>query len=301
MLNNYSDIINIAKNHNCEVLLNEPMCKHTSFKIGGPCDVFINITDDKALIDILKICKQLSIPYHIIGNGSNLLVSDNGIRGLCIKLAYDHNVISLNDNIINCKANISLSRLCKFALDNSLSGLEFAWGIPGSVGGAAFMNAGAYSGEMKNVLIECRHIDNCGNIGSFSKNELKLSYRHSIYSELHYIITDVKVKLHQDNYIDIKKRMDDFMSRRKSKQPLEFPSAGSIFKRPYGFFAGSLIEECGLKGKSVGGAMVSEKHAGFIINTGNATCKDVLDLIALIQKTVYENKGVNLECEVKQI
>lgn len=301
MLNNYSDIIKIAKNYDCEVLLNEPMCKHTSFKIGGPSDVFINIINDRALIDILKICKQSSIPYHIIGNGSNLLVSDDGIRGLCIKLAYNHNVISLNDNIITCKANVSLSRLCKFALDNSLSGLEFAWGIPGSVGGAAFMNAGAYLGEMKDILIECNHIDDCGNFGSFFKDELKLSYRHTIYSELPYVITDVKVKLHQGNYIDIKKRMDDFMARRKSKQPLEFPSAGSVFKRPAGFFAGSLIEECGLKGKSVGGAMVSEKHAGFIINTGDATCKDVLDLIELIQKTVYENKGVILECEVKKI
>lgn len=302
MLENYQQLIDIAQSQDCKVLLNEPMSNHTSFKIGGPADVFINIASDSALISVLKFCKQNSIPYFIIGNGSNLLVNDDGIRGVCIKLNYKKDVIKLVDETtIICKANVSLSKLCKFALDNSLSGLEFAWGIPGSVGGAVFMNAGAYSGEIKDVILSCSHIDSDGNAGFFLKNQLDLSYRHSIYSELNYVITAAKFQLKRDNPVFISGRMDDFMNKRRSKQPLDFPSAGSIFKRPSGYFTGSLIEKCGLKGKSIGGAMVSNKHAGFIINTGNATCKDVVDLITLIQNTIYNEKGINLECEVKRI
>lgn len=302
MLENYQQLIDIAQKQNCKVLLNEPMSKHTSFKIGGPADVFINITADSALVDILKFCKQNSVPYFIIGNGSNLLVNDNGIHGVCIKLNYNKDVIKLvNETTIICKASVSLSKLCKFALDNSLSGLEFAWGIPGSVGGAVFMNAGAYSGEIKDVILSCSHVDNDGNAGFFLKNQLDLSYRHSVYSDLNYVITAAKFQLKRDNPVFISRRMDDFMNKRRSKQPLDFPSAGSIFKRPSGHFTGSLIEKCGLKGKSIGGAMVSNKHAGFIINTGNASCKDVTDLITLIQNTVYKEKGINLECEVRQI
>lgn len=302
MLENYQQLIDIAQKQNCKVLLNEPMSKHTSFKIGGPADVFINITADSALVDILKFCKQNSVPYFIIGNGSNLLVNDNGIHGVCIKLNYNKDVIKLvNETTIICKASVSLSKLCKFALDNSLSGLEFAWGIPGSVGGAVFMNAGAYSGEIKDVILSCSHVDNDGNAGFFLKNQLDLSYRHSVYSDLNYVITAAKFQLKRDNPVFISRRMDDFMNKRRSKQPLDFPSAGSIFKRPSGHFTGSLIEKCGLKGKSIGGAMVSNKHAGFIINTGDASCKDVTDLITLIQDTVYKEKGINLECEVRQI
>lgn len=302
MLENYQQLIDIAQKQNCKVLLNEPMSKHTSFKIGGPADVFINITADSALVDILKFCKQNSVPYFIIGNGSNLLVNDNGIHGVCIKLNYNKDVIKLvNETTIICKASVSLSKLCKFALDNSLSGLEFAWGIPGSVGGAVFMNAGAYSGEIKDVILSCSHVDNDGNAGFFLKNQLDLSYRHSVYSDLNYVITAAKFQLKRDNPVFISRRMDDFMNKRRSKQPLDFPSAGSIFKRPSGHFTGSLIEKCGLKGKSIGGAMVSNKHAGFIINTGDASCKDVTDLITLIQNTVYKEKGINLECEVRQI
>ena len=302
MLNNYDKLINIAKNNNCKILLNEPMANHTTFKIGGPADIFLSVPNDKALSEILIQCRDSEIPYYIVGNGSNILANDSGVHGVCIKLNYSDDLIKIvDDTSIICKANVTLSKLCKFALDHSLSGLEFAWGIPGSVGGAVFMNAGAYSGEIKNVVSMCFHVDNNGNLGSFSKDQLDLSYRHSIYSDLNYVITSAKFDLVKDNQILIRERMDDFMNRRKLKQPLEFPSAGSIFKRPTGFFAGSLIEECGLKGKAIGGAMVSKKHSGFIINTGNATCKDVTDLIALIQKTVFEKKGIKLECEVKRI
>ena len=190
-------------------------------------------------------------------------------------------------------------KLCRFALQNSLSGLEFAFGIPGSCGGAAFMNAGAYGGEMKDVLFKCDHIDENGERGSLSGDELNLSYRHSAYSENGCTITGLYLKLKKGNPDEIKAKMDDFLQRRKDKQPLEYPSAGSTFKRPEGYFAGALIEECGLKGKQVGGAQVSEKHAGFIINKGGATCTDILELCKICSETVYKQKGVKLEMEIR--
>ena len=237
-----------------------------------------------------------------IGNGSNLLINDNGFYGIVFKLDGDFKQISIVDeNTIKCGTGTTLAKLCKFALDHNLSGLEFAWGIPGSVGGAAFMNAGAYGGEMKDVLEASAYIAPDGTLGTFTAEEMNLSYRHSVYSENNYIITSITVKLKPDSYEAIRGRMDDFMGRRKDKQPLEYPSAGSVFKRPEGYYAGGLIEECGLKGCQIGGAQVSEKHAGFIINKGGAACEDVCGLIKHIQDTVFEKKGVLLECEIKRI
>lgn len=285
----------------CEVQYQEPMCKHTTFKIGGPAELFVTVTNEEALRRVLTKAVTLQIPYHILGRGSNLLVSDQGIRGVVILLSGEFGELSRTGNRITCGAAVSLSALCKEALENHLTGLEFAWGIPGSVGGALFMNAGAYGSEMKNVVVSCRHMTPTGTVHTLSLEQLELAYRHSIYHHMDAVILSVTVELKPGDPSEIQGQMDDFITRRKTKQPLEYPSAGSVFKRPQGYFAGALIEQCGLKGKRIGGAMVSEKHAGFIVNVGDATCQDVLDLVALIQKTVLEETGVLLECEIRPV
>ncbi len=298
----YDQIINFAGRNGCEVLKKQLMSKFTSFKIGGPADVLIKIGEKNILSDCIKECNKLGIPFLILGNGSNLLVRDRGIRGVVFKLCGDFNrVILKNETQIECGAGVSLAKLCKFALDCGLSGLEFAWGIPGSVGGAAFMNAGAYGGEMKDVLISCEHVDRNGDCGKFNIDELQMGYRKSIYSKNLFVITSLTLGLKVGDKNGIKSRMDDLMGRRKSKQPLDMPSAGSIFKRPTGGYAGTLIQECGLKGFKIGGAMVSNKHGNFIVNCGGATCEDVVNLISHIKRTVFEKKGFDLECEVRTV
>jgi UDP-N-acetylmuramate dehydrogenase len=217
-----------------------------------------------------------------------------------IKFSGEFSEIKLEpENIISCGSGVKISQLCLFALKNSLSGVEFLWGIPASVGGAIFMNAGAYGGEMKDILISCEHITPSGEYEVLKNEEVKLGYRESIYMKSGNIITAAKLKLERSDKESIKEKMDVFLKRRKEKQPLNFCNAGSIFKRPPGYYAGTLISECGLKGVSIGGAMVSEKHAGFIVNKGNAKCKDVLELIRLIQTEVYNQKGVHLEPEIR--
>ena len=276
------------------------MKEHTSFKTGGNADILINPKDNEAVKAVLTFAKENDTPLTVVGNSSNMLVSDDGIKGIVIKTAGGLNDISLSGNIITAGAGVSLAGLCIFALDNSLSGLEFAYGIPGTVGGAVYMNAGAYGGEIKDVLKCVTHITPGLITEQKSVGELSLSYRHSFYSDNDgYFILNAQFELQKDDPKLIKERMDDFLSRRKSKQPLEYPSAGSTFKRPEGYFAGKLIEDCGLKGYRIGGAMVSEKHAGFVINYDNATTEDILNLITYIQKTVKEKKGVTLETEVK--
>lgn len=297
---NKSEIIfNLAEILGCEARQNEPMSKHTSFKIGGNADAYIKVNNLSKLSTILKECKDSDVDYMILGNGSNVLVSDEGIRGAVIRLDGDFRKITLvDDTTIFCGAGATLAYLCKFALNCGLTGLEFAWGIPGTVGGAVFMNAGAYDGEMKNVVHSVSHISPSGEIGRIEKENLNFGYRTSVYRNNNMIITGITLKLKKGNSDEIRARMDDFMSRRSSKQPLEYPSAGSVFKRPEGNFAGALIEQCGLKGKSCGGAQVSEKHTGFIINKSNATAKNVRDLISEIQTTVSDKTGYNLECEL---
>lgn len=300
-----SDIIdkiyNFSLDNGSKAIKNESMKNHTSFKIGGPADLFIEPSSVSFLCELIKEIRKNETPYWVIGNGSNLLVSDKGLRGIVIHISSSLSDMRLEENIITCEAGASLKKLCMFALDNGLSGLEFAYGIPGSVGGAAFMNAGAYGGEMKDVLISCSHIDHSGDIGSLSNDELNLSYRHSAYSTNKYIIASLTLSLKRGDKDDIKQRMNELMNRRKDKQPLDFPSAGSVFKRPPDNFAGALIEKCGLKGKSIGGAQVSEKHAGFIINRGGATCVDILQLIELIQNVVYKECDILLSPELKVI
>ena len=276
------------------------MSEHTTFKIGGNASIIAYVTSPEDIQCVVKACNDLGIRYIPVGNGSNLLVADEGIDACVIQIGNRFSQVKLIDgDTIYADAGASLMKICRFALENELSGLEFAYGIPGSCGGAAFMNAGAYGGEMKDVLLKCEHIDKNGNVGSLSGDELKLSYRHSAYYDNGCIITGLYLKLKKGKASDIKAKMDDLIGRRKDKQPLEYPSAGSTFKRPEGYFAGALIQECGLKGASVGGAAVSEKHAGFVINKGGATCKDVLDLCRMVSDKVLKEKGVKLEMEIR--
>ena len=256
--------------------------------------------NEEEISKIIKICKSEGARYITVGNGSNLLVSDNGINAVVILLGkgFD-NIRLIDETTVYAEAGALLIKVCTFALEHGLSGLEFAYGIPGSCGGAAFMNAGAYGGEMKDVLYKCSHIDSNGDTGELEGEKLKLSYRHSAYYDNGCIVTGLYLKLKKGNKDEIKAKMTDLMGRRKDKQPLEYPSAGSTFKRPEGYFAGALIEECNLKGASVGGAEVSTKHAGFVINKGNASCNDVLELCKKVSDTVYKEKGVRLEMEIR--
>ena len=276
------------------------MSNHTTFKIGGNAAVVVLPKSENEIASVIKECNRLGIRYMTVGNGSNLLVSDDGIDACVILLGKDFSDVTLiGDDTIFAQAGASLTKVCRTALENSLTGLEFAYGIPGSCGGGAFMNAGAYGGELKDVLVKCDHIDQNGEKGTLCGDGLKLSYRHSAYYDNGCTITGVYFKLKKGNPDEIKSKMQDLMGRRKSKQPLEFASAGSTFKRPEGYFAGALIEECNLKGTTIGGAQVSTKHAGFVINTGGATCNDVLALCKQVSVTVYKEKGVRLEMEVR--
>ncbi len=276
------------------------MAKHTTFKIGGNASLVVFPESETQISEIVKAAKQAGIRLITIGNGSNLLVDDDGIDA-CVMILDEHfsDIKLIDEETIYASAGAMLIKVCRFAYENGLSGLEFAYGIPGTCGGGAFMNAGAYGGEMKDVLVKCSHIDKDGNIGCLENDDLKLSYRHSAYYDNDCIITGLYLKLKKGDKAEIKEKMDDLISRRRNKQPLEFPSAGSTFKRPEGYFAGALIEDCGLRGRSVGGAQVSEKHCGFVINKGGATCRDVLELCKICSDTVYDKKGVKLEMEIR--
>lgn len=299
-MTDYNSIYDFALNNGCQAMFDEPLKKHTSFKIGGNASLFVIPQSDEALSRLLKKCSEDNIRTVIIGNGSNLLVSDDGIDAVVIYTMRENCEISLvNETEIYCDAGASLTKVCRFALDNGLSGLEFVFGIPGSVGGAVYMNAGAYGGEIKDVITKCDYMTSDGKPGQMSAKDMSLGYRTSVFNKNDCVITGAYFKLKTDLKEAIKERMNDFLSRRKDKQPLEFPSAGSTFKRPEGYYAGALIEQSGLKGVSVGGAQVSEKHAGFVINKGNATAKDVIELINLIKNKVKEDSGVDLEPEIK--
>ncbi len=279
-------------------LKNEPMSRHTSFHIGGNAQYFVLPDDEKALIGVIDFCKKSDIPITLIGKGSNLVVSDYGIDGVVI-CTLNMNSIAFSENgEIFASSGVSLAALCTFARDNSLSGLEFAYGIPGSVGGAMFMNAGAYGGEMKDVAVSALCLDENLNTLLIEGDDMCLAYRSSIFKKKGLFILGAYFKLKEDKKEEITARMNDYMGRRKSKQPLEYPSAGSVFKRPEGYFAGALIEKNGFKGFSVGGAQVSEKHAGFIINKGNATCSDVKNLVEIIREKVQKEDGVLLQPEL---
>lgn len=274
------------------IFVNEPMKKHTTFRTGGNADYLVTPTSKEEIIELLKI----DIPKTVIGNGSNLLVKDGGIRGLVIQLSKNDRY-TINENVIEAGSGIFVAKLSQLALKEGLTGLEFACGIPGTLGGAIYMNAGAYGGEMSNVVVETEFLKENGEIETITDHQF--AYRKSIFQNMNGIILSSRLKLEKGNVDEIKSKMDEYKTARNTKQPINFPSAGSTFKRPEGYFAGKLIEDAGLKGYRIGGAEVSTLHAGFVINADNATSKDILELISYIQKTVNEKFGVNLETEVK--
>jgi len=300
-MSSYSKLYALCKEIECEYSTDALLKDYTSFKIGGKADVMIFPDCINKISAVYSFINNENISALVLGKGSNMLVDDNGFKGVVINTCKLDDIKLIDETTIVCQCGVSLSKLCRFALENSLTGLEFAFGIPGTAGGAAYMNAGAYGGEMKDVLVSCEHILSSGTIGKFNADELNLGYRHSVYSDGDMLITSLTVKLSKGNPDEIKAKMDELMGKRRDKQPLDYPSAGSTFKRPEGYFAGALIEQCNLKGYTVGGAQVSEKHAGFVINKGGATASDVISVIEHCKKTVFENTGVTLEPEVKII
>ncbi len=297
----YSEVCTFCEKIGCEYSADEMLKDYTSFKIGGKADLMVYPDTVDKISQVVLLANKNKLPILVIGKGSNLLVSDKGFNGIVINTCKLDSIELVDEKTIVCQSGVSLSKLCRFALENSLTGLEFAFGIPGTAGGAAYMNAGAYGGEMKDVLLSCEHITPNGEIGVFSGSELGLGYRHSAYSADNLIITSLTIKLEKGDKKEIKSKMDELMAKRREKQPLEYPSAGSTFKRPVGYFAGALIEQCGLKGFKSGGAQVSPKHAGFVVNVDNATAEDVLSVIRNCRETVFNKTGVILEPEVKLI
>lgn len=291
-------LVKFLNNNNYDFLQDELMSKHTTFQIGGFADFFVNVDSVDKLARLKIFTTQNDIPFFVIGNGSNLLVSDKGIEGVVAKISDSQTIKLIDKNTIICSAGVQLSSLCSFAYENELSGLEFAWGIPGTVGGAVYMNAGAFNGKMSDVVMSCEFIDQDGLVQKMENQDMNFDYRYSVFKETKNIITTVVINLSEGNKEEIKTLMDEYIQKRKEKQPLELPSAGSIFKRPKGNYAGTLIEKSGLKGFTVGGAHVSEKHAGFIVNIGNATSHDVISLVMKIVGIVFSTTGIILEPEI---
>lgn len=283
------------------IKLDEPMAKHTTFKIGGPAQVFVTPKNIEEIQQVVLLCKAEKVPFFVLGKGSNLLVSDEGMEGVVIQLYDRFAECRVLDNHIYARAGVMLSKLGHIAYENSLTGFEFAAGIPGTLGGAVMMNAGAYGGEIKDIITSVDLMDDAGN--TFTKNceEMDFAYRHSIVEEHRYIVLGALIHLEQGKKNEIQQKMKELAEARKLKQPLEFPSAGSTFKRPEGYFAGKLIMDAGLRGYQVGGAQISEKHCGFVINKGNAKAADVLKLVDDVRKKVYDTFQVELEPEVRLV
>lgn len=296
---NLADTLRAATS-TAQVLEHEPMARHTTMRVGGPAEILFSPANEGELLFAVREAKRAGAPFRIIGNGSNLLVLDGGLPGLTIRLGEAFSKISVNGNRIRAQAGALLSRVAAAARDASLTGLEFASGIPGSAGGGMAMNAGAYGGQLSDVFEGCRALDpETGIISALGPAEMALGYRESAALSRGLIVTEAAFRLTAGDRSAIQAKMDDLSARRRDKQPLNLPSAGSTFKRPEGYFAGALIEQAGLKGLRVGGACVSEKHAGFVVNDRNATARDVLDLIRLVQARVLEHSGVRLETEVR--
>lgn len=283
------------------ILTNELMSRHTTFRVGGPADFFVTPKTKEDVRDVIRVCKEVGMPYYIIGNGSNLLVSDAGYRGVIIQIYKEMNEVKVEGDLVKAQAGALLSGIAAKALGAELTGFEFASGIPGTIGGACVMNAGAYGGEMKDVLESVTVLTGEGKIIELGRNELELGYRTSVIAKEGYIVLGAVLKLERGNGEKIKTYMDELKEKRVTKQPLEYPSAGSTFKRPEGYFAGKLIEDAGLRGFQVGGAQVSEKHCGFVINRDHATAADIMELMRQVQIRVKENSGVDLEPEVKRL
>ena len=293
-----NQIITEAEKLRCPIQRGALLKDYTTFKIGGACDLLININGEDSIVKLIPLAEQLGIPYYVFGKGSNLIVDSAGVDGIVFVIGdYFSNIIQKDDTTLICTSGTSILQICETTLDKCLSGFEFAYGIPGTLGGAVYMNAGAWGGEMKDVITNVKAMDRLGNVKTYNLEELNFSYRHSRFSETKEIIISAEIHLNKSNKIDIKKKMDNLLFTRKSKQPIEFLSAGSTFKNPKGTSASLLIDQCGLKGSSVGDAEVSTKHAGFIINKGNANFEQLMELINFVKKTVKEKKGFELQCE----
>ena len=280
---------------------NEPLAAHCTFKIGGPAQLFVQPQTEQQLCSVAALCKEQAVRYYLLGNGSNILFADEGFAGVVIDISALGSDIAVEGNMLTAGAGVRLVALCRAALEHGLSGLEFAYGIPGTVGGAVYMNAGAYGGEMKDVLTVVRYLTAEGEVVQASAAELDLSYRHSIFEENGGCILSAQFALQPGNAADIRAKMDELMAKRADKQPLDKPSAGSTFKRPAGAFAAALIDQCGLRGFRHGGAAVSDKHCGFVVNLGGATCADVLALCDEVRAIVKEKTGYELEKEIRVV
>lgn len=283
------------------ILREEPMKKHTSFRIGGPAKYFVRPESEEEICQVISYCKEEKIPFFLLGNGSNLLVSDEGYDGVVIQIGSNFQGIQKNKTILTVKSGTLLVTVSKEAAEAGLGGMEFASGIPGTIGGAIFMNAGAYGGEMKQIVKRVKVLKPDGNISYLERDELGMGYRTSIVKKENYVVLEVELALEEKNKEEILGTMEELKKARKEKQPLEFPSAGSTFKRPEGYFAGKLIMDAGLRGFRVGDAQVSEKHCGFVINRGRATAKDVMELVSAVKEKVKKDFGVELELEVQTL
>ena len=286
----------VGKEH---ILTDEPMAAHTTFRVGGPADYLVSPESPEQVAAVVGLCRQQEVPFMVIGNGSNLLVSDAGYRGVLIKLLENYQEVTIHDRIIYAQAGALLSTIARKAARYTLTGMEFAAGIPGTIGGAMMMNAGAYGGEMKDIVSQVTVLDGEGRICQYSNADMQFGYRDSIVAHKDLTVLEVTLQLEVGEAEEIKAEMDRLAEQRTSKQPLEYPSAGSTFKRPEGYYAGALIQEAGLRGYQIGGAKVSEKHCGFVINSDHATAADVKALIDHIRQTVYENSGVMMTPEVR--
>lgn len=301
-MNKYSKFIGLFNEfyNETDVKIDEKLSGYVNFKVGGPADILLIPENEEQVLKSINICKENNIPFYVIGNGSNILVRDGGFRGVVISLKKVNNITVKDDKIIaDCGA--MLKAVSDKAMENSLTGFEFACGIPGTIGGAVFMNAGAYDGEISHVIESADVINEDGKVVTLTKDELDFGYRSSLVMKKGYVVLSATFALKKGTVKTIKELIDDLTNKRESKQPLEYPSAGSTFKRPTGYFAGKLIQDAGLKGYSIGGAAVSEKHSGFVINKGNATAKDITDLIKYIQDEVKRQFGVELHPEVRII
>ena len=281
------------------IYIDEPMNKHISLKVGGPADILVRPRTEEEISNVFKLVTDLKIPFFVKGNGSNILIKDGGFRGLVIEMSDNFSDFEIRGDEVEIQSGALLSVIGRAVMEESLTGFEFASGIPGTLGGALAMNAGAYGGEMKNIVKTVRLMNEQGQVVEFSNEEMHFGYRHSRLSDESWIAISAVISLEKGDYNEIKETMEDLATQRRTKQPLEYPSAGSTFKRPTGYFAGKLIQDSNLKGVSVGGAQVSSKHSGFVINYNKASAKDIVDLIEHVKATVYECQGVHLEEEVK--
>ena len=296
-----TDLVNRFRESGCCVCEREPLSAHTTFRIGGAADLLVTASTVEQAAEVLRSCRETETPLFVIGNGSNLLVSDNGVSGVVLRLAADAVGWQIDGTTVTVGAGVTLAKLCLALGEAGLSGLEFAYGIPGTVGGGVYMNAGAYGGQLSDVIVSVTALTPDGEAVTLTADELAFGYRHSVFMTNGYVVWTVTMALTAAEPAEVREAMAEYLTRRRDKQPLEYPSAGSFFKRPEGYFAGALIEQCGLKGFTVGGAQVSEKHAGFVINHGGATCADVMALGDEVTRRVKDTYGVELEREVQFI